>query len=56
MEFEVSATELVEYNYIIVCIYSSPDGNFWIFLKNLEFILHAIQSRNKKPLLCGEWN
>jgi hypothetical protein len=55
-DFEVSATELVDYSYIIVCIYRSPDGNFCIFLKNLEFILHTIQSRNKKPLLCGDWN
>jgi len=52
----MSATELVDYDYIIVCIYRSPDGNFQIFLKNLEFILHTIQSRNKKPLLCGEWS
>jgi hypothetical protein len=55
-DFEASAMELVDYNYTIVCIYRSPDGNFWIFLKNLEFILHTIQSRNKKPLLCGDWN
>jgi hypothetical protein len=32
-DFEVSATELVDYNYIIVCIYRSHDGNFCIFLK-----------------------
>jgi len=32
-DFEVSMTELVDYGYIIVCIYRSPDGNFWIFLK-----------------------
>jgi hypothetical protein len=55
-DFEVSATELVDYDYIIGCIYRSPDGNFWIFLKNLDYILHTIQSRNKKPLLCGDWN
>jgi len=55
-DFEVSATELVNYDYIIVCIYRSPDGNFWTFLKNLESILHTIQSRNQKPLLCGDWN
>jgi hypothetical protein len=55
-EYEVSATELVDYNYIIVCIYRSPDGNFWIFLRNVEFILHTVQYRNKKPLLCGNWN
>jgi hypothetical protein len=55
-EFDVPATELVDCNYIIVCIYRSLDGNLWIFLKNLEFILHTVQSRNKKPLLCGDWN
>ena len=49
-------TELVDYGYIIVCIYRSPDNNFWIFLKNLELIILKIQSRNKKPLLCGDWN
>jgi hypothetical protein len=54
-DFEVSATELVDY-YIIVCIYRSPDGNFRVFLKNLESVLHTIQSRKKKPLLCGDWN
>jgi hypothetical protein len=41
---EVSATELVDFNYIIVCIYRSPNGNFWIFLKNLEFIVHTMTS------------
>jgi len=55
-DFEVSATKLVDYDYIIVCIYRSSDGNFWVFLKNLEFVLHTIQSRNKKPILCGNWN
>ena len=55
-DFEVSMTELVDYGYIIVCIYRSPDGNFWIFLKYLEVIIQKIQSRNKKPLLCGDWN
>jgi len=35
-------TELADYGYIIVCIYISPDGNFWIFLKNLELIIQKI--------------
>jgi hypothetical protein len=34
-DFEMSVTELVDYCCIIVCIYRSPDSNFWIFLKNL---------------------
>jgi hypothetical protein len=34
-DFEMSATELVDYGCIIVCSYVSPDSNLWIFLKNL---------------------
>jgi len=44
-------TKLVDYGYIIACIYRSPDGNFSKFLKNLELIIQKIQSRNKKSLL-----
>jgi hypothetical protein len=50
-DFEMSMTKLVDYGYIVVCIYRSPDGNLWIFLKNLELIMWKIQSRNKKLLL-----
>jgi len=39
-DFEMSVTELVDYGYIIVCIYRSPDSNLWIFLKDLELIMH----------------
>ena len=55
-EFEMSMTELVDYGYITVCIYRSPDRNFLIFLKILELIMQKIQSRNKKLLLCCDWN
>ena len=52
----MSMTELVDYGYIIVCIYRSSDGKLWILKKNLELIIRKIQSRNKKLLLCGDWN
>jgi len=52
----MSVTELMDYGYITVCIYRSPDSNLWIFLKNLELIMQKIQSRNKKLLLYGDWN
>jgi hypothetical protein len=55
-DFEMSVTELVDYGYIIMCIYGSPYSNLWIFLKNLELIIQKIQSRNKKVLLCGNWS
>ena len=41
-DFEVSITELVDYGYIIVRIYRSPNSNFWIFLKTLELIMQKI--------------
>jgi hypothetical protein len=56
--FEMSVTELVDYGSIIVCMstYISPVINLQIFFKNLELIIQKIQSRNKKFLLCGDWN
>jgi hypothetical protein len=35
----------------------SPNGDFRVFLKNLEFVMQKIQSNKKKKLLlCGDWN
>jgi len=49
-------TELVDCGYIIVCIYRSPNGNFWIFLKEPWINNTGKKSTNKKPVLCGDWN
>lgn len=38
-EFEMSATELVDYGFIILCIYRPPDSNFQNFLKILQSIM-----------------
>jgi len=38
-DYVVSMTELVDYGYIIVCIYRLHDGKFWIFLKTIELII-----------------
>jgi len=55
-DFEMSVSEVVTHGYIVVCIYRSPDGNFRVFLNNLELIIQKIQSKRKKILLCGDWN
>ena len=55
-DFEMSVSEVVTYGYIVVCIYRSPDGNFGVFLNNLELIIQKIQSKRKKIILCGDWN
>jgi hypothetical protein len=43
-DFEMSASEVVTYGYIIACIYRSPDDNLRVFLKNLELLIQKIQS------------
>ena len=54
-DFEMSAIELVDYGYIIICLYRSPDSNFWIFIKNLELIIQTVQFK-ERLFLCGDWN
>lgn len=55
-EFEMSVTELVDFGFIIVCIYRPPDSNFWTFFKTLELTIQIAQSKEKKLLMCGDWN
>ena len=55
-EFEMSATELVDYEFIILCIYRPQNSNFQNFLKVLESIMQKIQSKKKKNFMCGVWN
>jgi len=54
--FEVSATELTDFNLIIVCIYRSLDGNFAEFLSILEAAICKVQSKGITLFLCGDWN
>ena len=50
-DFEMSVSEVVTYGYIVVCIYRSPDGNYRVFLKNLEYVIQKIQSKRKKTIM-----
>jgi len=54
--FELSAIELIDFNFILVCIYRSPDGNFDEFLNKLESVICKVQSRRTNIFLCGDWN
>jgi hypothetical protein len=48
----MSVTELLDYGFIIVCIYRSPDSNFWTFLN----IRNNSKNSQKGKNLCGDWN
>jgi exonuclease III len=39
-----------------VCIYRAPDGNFHLFLNNLEKVIQKVQLKRKRVILCGDWN
>jgi len=55
-EFEMSVIELVDYEYITVCIYRSPDSKFWTFFNTLELTIQIEQAKEIKLLMCGDWN
>jgi hypothetical protein len=55
-DFEMSTVELVDYKIVLVCIYRLPDGDFRIFLKNLEIVIQKVLLKRKRVILCGDWN
>jgi hypothetical protein len=46
---EMIEIELMDYNFIIVCVcvYRSPDGDCYTFLRSLELTFQKVQLRNK---------
>ena len=51
--FELSAVEFIDFNFTIVCIYRSPNGNVDEFLHKLESVICRVQSRGQNIVLCG---
>jgi exonuclease III len=43
-------------NFIIICIYRSPTGNFTHFLTQLEIILNDLCNTSSIFILCGDFN
>jgi hypothetical protein len=54
--FELSLIELVQYRIIVICIYRTPDGQFDIFLNELDLITQKLIVKYKIVILCGDWN
>jgi hypothetical protein len=52
-EYELSATKLADYGYVIVCIHRAPDRKFWSFFKTLQLTTQIAQSKRTK-LMCGD--
>jgi hypothetical protein len=43
-------------NFIIICIYRSPTGNFTHFLTHLEIILNNLYNTSSIFIICGDFN
>jgi exonuclease III len=40
----------------IICIYRSPNGNFTVFLKNMDTVLSLHRKSGNEIILCGDIN
>jgi exonuclease III len=40
----------------LACIYRSPEGDCYEFLKKFELAICKAKSKGKQLILCGEWN
>jgi len=47
---------LPQKNFIIICIYRSPTGNFKYFINQLEVILNSLYKGSTHLILCGDFN
>lgn len=60
VNFECCGILLPELNYIIICIYRTPDSNFDVFIKSLDLLLHKITIRSqyskRKVIITGDFN
>ena len=57
-ELQICAIKLSlqELNFIVICIYRSPTGNFTYFLEQLESVLETIHNTSHDLILCGDLN
>jgi hypothetical protein len=55
-ELEISATELVDFKIIVICIYRSPDSDVKIFLGILDDIISKIIKKGRFLVICGDLN
>ena len=57
-EFFMCVIELLNYGYIILCIYiyMSPDSKFWTSFKIQQINNSDRTKKRKKFLMCGDWN
>lgn len=60
VHFECCGILLPELNYVVICMYRTPDSNFDIFIKCLDSLLHKLTIRSRhakrKVIIAGDFN
>lgn len=60
LNFECCGIILPELNYVVICIYRTPNSNFEIFIKTLETLLYKVTLRSrfarKRIIILGDFN
>lgn len=56
LHFEAVAVEITDLNIIVVALYRSPDGDFELFVNQMEQCLVKLFLSNKKIVVCGDYN
>jgi len=55
-ELDFECVAIVISNIIIMAVYRSPDGDVDCFLRNLEIFLNKFSLKNKRIVICGDFN
>ena len=57
-DFEICTLKLqiASINFIIICLYRSPTGNYIYFLNQLESVLNKLYRVSTNIILCGDFN
>jgi hypothetical protein len=42
--FEMTAVEILDYKFFVVCVHESPDGEFSTLLRSLESMIQKVQA------------
>lgn len=53
---EVTAVDISNTKFTVVCMYRVPEDDVTTFLTTLEKVFHEINSRNRLGIICGDFN
>lgn len=56
LDCELAGVEFLDIDTIVIAVYRSPQGNFETFFRVMELALSYLNKKNRKTILCGDFN